>query len=177
MKKVQEELEREVGMERMVAESDLVNLEYMNMVIKESMRLHPVVPLLAPHEAMEDCTVSGFYIPRKSRVIINGWAIGRDPNSWPNAEEFLPERFIGTNIDLRGRDFQLIPFGSGRRSCPGIQLGLRVVQLVLAQLVHCFDWELPNGMSPSVLDMTEKFSLVVPRANHLLAIPTFRLHV
>ncbi|XP_077229416.1 cytochrome P450 71AU50-like [Tasmannia lanceolata] len=176
MKKVQEELEREVGMERMVAESDLVNLEYMNMVIKESMRLHPVGPLLAPHEAMEDCTVNGFYIPRKSRVIINGWAIGRDPNSWPNAEEFLPERFIGTNIDLRGRDFQLIPFGSGRRSCPGMQLGLRVVQLVLAQLVHCFDWELPNGMSPSDLDMTEKFSLVVPRANHLLAIPTFRLH-
>ncbi|XP_077252931.1 cytochrome P450 71AU50-like [Tasmannia lanceolata] len=175
MKKVQEELESVVGLERIVEESDLVNLEYLYMVVKESMRLHPVAPLLAPHESMEDCVVNGFFIPKKSRVIINFWAIGRDPNVWASPEEFYPERFIGTDIDVKGRHFQLIPFGSGRRSCPGMQLGLTVVQLVLAQLMHCFDWELPNGMSPSDLDMTEKFSLVVPRANHLLAIPTYRL--
>ncbi|XP_077252932.1 cytochrome P450 71AU50-like [Tasmannia lanceolata] len=175
MKKLQEELESVVGLDRVVEESDLVNLKYLYMVVKESMRLHPVAPLFAPHEAMEDCMVNGFYIPKTSRVIINCWAIGRDPDAWPNPEDFYPERFIGTDVDIRGHHFQLIPFGSGRRSCPGLQLGLTVVQFVLAQLVHCFDWELPNGMSPADLDMTEKFSLVVPRANHLLAIPTYRL--
>ncbi|KAJ8651111.1 hypothetical protein MRB53_004134 [Persea americana] len=175
LKKVQEELERVVGLERMVEESDLANLDYFDMVVKESMRLHPVAPLLIPHEAMEDCTVNGFHIPKRSRVIINVWAIGQDPEVWPNPQEFIPERFAGTNIDVTGRDFQLLPFGSGRRGCPGLQLGLTVVRLVLAQLVHCFDWELPDGLHPSDLDMSEKFSLVVPRANHLLAIPTYRL--
>ncbi|XP_077210470.1 cytochrome P450 71AU50-like isoform X2 [Tasmannia lanceolata] len=175
MKKVQEELESVVGMDRVVEETDLVNLKYLHMVVKESMRLHPVAPLFAPHEAIEDCMVNGLYIPKKSRIIINCWAIGRDPDAWPNPEQFYPERFMGTDVDIRGHHFQLIPFGSGRRSCPGLELGLTVVQFVLAQLVHCFDWELPNGMSPADLDMTEKFSLVVPRANHLLAIPTYRL--
>ncbi|XP_077229751.1 cytochrome P450 71AU50-like [Tasmannia lanceolata] len=175
MKKVQEELEATVGLERTVEESDLANLEYLDMVVKETMRLHPVAPLLIPHESMEDCVVNGFHIPKKSRIIINATAIGRDPDAWPNAEEFLPERFVGSNIDVRGRNFQLIPFGSGRRGCPGMQLGLTVVHLVLAQLIHCFDWELPNGMSPGDLNMSEKFSLVVPRAKHLMAVPTYRL--
>ncbi|KAB1210413.1 hypothetical protein CJ030_MR6G007164 [Morella rubra] len=106
--------------------------------------------------------------------MINVWAIGRDPSVWSDAEKFFPERFAGKNIDLRGRDFQLIPFGSGRRGCPGIQLGLTVVCLVLAQLVRCFDWELPNNMLPTELDMTEEFGLIVPRAKHLLAIPIYR---
>ncbi|XP_062148776.1 cytochrome P450 71AU50-like [Alnus glutinosa] len=176
MKKVQKELEDVVGLERMVEESDLDRLEYLEMVVKESMRLHPVAPLLLPHEAMEDCMINGFHIPKKSRVIINAWAIGRDPSVWSDAENFVPERFVGSDIDVRGRDFQLIPFGSGRRVCPGMQLGLTVVRLVVAQLVHCFDWELPNNMQPTELDMTEEFGIVTPRANHLLAIPsTYRL--
>ncbi|KAL5820335.1 hypothetical protein ACOSQ3_022217 [Xanthoceras sorbifolium] len=175
MKKVQEELENVVGLDRMVEESDLDNLEYLHMVIKESMRLHPVAPLLLPHESMEDCTVNGFYIPKKSRVIINVWAIGRDPSAWNDPEKFFPERFEGSNIDLRGHDFQLLPFGAGRRGCPGLQLGLTLVRLMLAQIIHCFDWKLPDNMLPSELDMTEKFSLVTPRAKHLLAIPCYRL--
>lgn len=175
MKKVQEELETVVGMDRMVEESDLEKLEYLDMVIKETMRLHPVAPLLIPHAAMEDCTVDGFHIPQNSRVIINIWTIGRDPSCWTDPEKFFPERFVGSSIDLRGRDFKLIPFGSGRRGCPGVQLGLTVVRLVLAQLVHCFDWELPNGMLHTELDMTEEFGLTIPRAKHLLAIPTYRL--
>jgi cytochrome P450 len=175
MKKIQKELEDVVGLERMVEESDLDGLEYMEMVVKESLRLHPVAPLLLPHEAMEDCMINGFHIPKKSRVIINAWAIGRDPSVWSDAENFFPERFVGSDIDVRGRDFQLIPFGSGRRVCPGMQLGLTVVRLVVAQLVHCFDWELPNNMQPTELDMTEEFGIVTPRANHLLAIPTYRL--
>jgi cytochrome P450 len=175
MKKVQKELKDVVGLERMVEESDLDSLEYLDMVLKENFRLHPVAPLLLPHEAMEDCTVNGFHIPQKSKVIINIWAIGRDPSVWRDAEKFFPERFVGSDIDVRGRDFQLIPFGSGRRGCPGMQLGLTVVRLVVAQLVHCFDWELPDNMLPNELDMTEEFGLVTPRAKHLLAIPTYRL--
>ncbi|KAG6660895.1 cytochrome P450 71AU50-like [Carya illinoinensis] len=175
MKKLQKELENVVGLKRMVEEADLDRLDYLSMVVKETFRLHPVVPLLLPHEAREDCTVNGFHIPRKSRIIINVWAIGRDPRVWSDAEKFFPERFLGRNIDLRGHDFQLIPFGSGRRGCPGMQLGLTVVRLVIAQLMHCFDWVLPNNILPTELDMTEEFGLTVPRAKHLLAIPTYRL--
>ncbi|CAL2255120.1 unnamed protein product [Prunus armeniaca] len=175
MKKVQKELENVVGLDKMVEESDLEKLDYLNMVVKETFRLHPVAPLLVPHASTEDCTVNGYHIPKKSRVLINVWAIGRDPNAWTDAEKFIPERFEGSSVDVRGNHFQLIPFGSGRRRCPGIQLGLTVVQLVLAQLVHCFDWELPNNMLPEELDMTEEFGLTVPRAKHLLAIPSYRL--
>ncbi|XP_042485844.1 cytochrome P450 CYP736A12-like [Macadamia integrifolia] len=178
MKRLQEELMNKVGIDRQVEEDDLVKLEYLDMVVKETMRLHPVAPFLLPHESLEDITINGYHIPKKSRVIINAWAIQRDPNVWStydNAEKFLPERFIGTDIDIKGRDFQLIPFGSGRRGCSGIYLGLTIVKLVLGQLVHGFGMELPNGLSPEDLDMTEKFSLVVPRANHLLIVPMLRV--
>ncbi|XAR49429.1 Abieta-7,13-dien-18-ol hydroxylase [Bertholletia excelsa] len=176
MKKVQNELEKVVGINGMVEESDMESLEYLDMVIKETLRLHPVAPLLIPHQAMDECVVNGFFIPKNSQVLINAFAIGRDQNAWTDADKFIPERFAGTNIDLRGHDFQLIPFGSGRRSCPGIQLGLIVVRLVVAQLMHCFHWKLPSDMLPSELDMTEEFGIVVSRANHLYALPSLRLH-
>ena len=176
MKKVQKELENVVGLERMVDESDLDSLEYLDMVVKETMRLHPALPLMVPHESLEDCTINDYHIPHKSRLLINVWAIGRDPSVWTEPGKFNPERFVRSNIDLKGHDFELIPFGSERRSCPGMQLGQTVVRLVLAQLIHCFDWELPNGMLPTELDMTEEFGLSTPRAKHLLAIPTYRLH-
>ncbi|MBA0740503.1 hypothetical protein Gogos_013699 [Gossypium gossypioides] len=175
MKKVQKELKNVIGMKRMVEESDLEKLKYLDMVVKESFRLHPVAPLLVPHASREDFTVNGFDIPKGARIFVNAWAISRDERVWTDAERFYPERFIGSDIDLRGRNFELIPFGAGRRGCPGMQLGLTVVRLVVAQMVHCFDWELPNGMLGSELDMREEFGLVCPRANHLLAIPTWRL--
>ncbi|KAK1592093.1 hypothetical protein Q3G72_019396 [Acer saccharum] len=175
MKKVHKELENVVGKDRMVEESDLDNLEYLNMVIKETFRIHPVVPFLI-HESREDCTVNGFHIPNKSRIFINTWAIGRDQNTWNDPEKFFPERFMESNIDLRGHDFELIPFGSGRRSCPGMQLGLIMVRLVIAQLMHCFNWELPDGMVATKLDMTEQFGVVMSRTKHLWAIPTYRLN-
>ncbi|GFP94166.1 cytochrome p450 cyp736a12 [Phtheirospermum japonicum] len=175
MKKLQNELESAVGLDHMVEEQHVHTLEYLDAVIKESLRLHPVAPLLIPHESMEDCVIDGFHIPKKSRILVNTWAIGRDPNVWPDPETFSPERFIGSHIDLRGQDFQLLPFGSGRRGCPGLQLGLTLVKLLVAQLVHCFDWELPNGMLPGDLDMSEYFGLVTSRVEHLMAIPTCRL--
>ncbi|RWR83938.1 cytochrome P450 CYP736A12-like protein [Cinnamomum micranthum f. kanehirae] len=176
LRKLQQGFMRVVGGDRMVEESDLRNVGCLDIVIKETLRLHPVAPLLGPHEATEDCTIEDFDVPKGCGIIINAWAIGRDPTVWNNAEEFYPERFAGSNVDVKGLHFQLIPFGSGSRSCPWMHLGLMVFRLVLAQLVHCFDWELPNGMSPSDLVMSEKFSIVVPRAHHLLALPSYRLH-
>lgn len=176
MKLVQQEIGNVRPNCEFVEESDLSKLNYLDMVVKESMRLHPVAPLLVPHESIRDVVIDGYYIPNKSRILVNTWGIGRDPRIWSgNVEEFLPERFAGTNIDLRGKCFQLAPFGSGRRGCPGIHLGLVYIKLVVAQLVHNFDWELPFGISPNGLNMDESFGLTMPRANHLLAIPSLRL--
>lgn len=176
-KKLQQELENVVGLNKMVEEKDLPKLHYLNMVVKESLRLHPVGPTLFPRKAKKDVIVDGYFIPKKSRILVNIWTIARDQDVWfENAQEFNPERFIGRDhIDLRGNDFQLLPFGSGRRGCPGLQLGLTTVRLVLAQLVHSFNWNLPNGMSPNDLDMTENLGLTMTRASHLLAVPTYRL--
>nr|GMC91327.1 cytochrome P450 CYP736A12-like [Ipomoea batatas] len=177
MKKVKEEIESHVGLDRMVEESDLEHFKYLEIVIKESLRMHPVVPLLLPHAAIEDCEVDGFHIPKGATVTVNVWAIGRDPNVWSDPEKFFPERFNKSSLEYRGQDFELLPFGSGRRSCPGMQLGITVVRLVVAQLLHCFDWKLPNGMLPKDLDMTEESGLSLSRAEHLRAIPTYRLHI
>ncbi|MBA0557684.1 hypothetical protein Golob_014734 [Gossypium lobatum] len=175
MLKFQQELESVIG-KRMVEENDLPKLEYLDMVVRETLRLHPVAPLLVPRESMEDIVIDGCYIPKKSRVLVNVWAIGRDPNVWSNnVEEFSPERFINSNIELHGHDFELIPFGSGRRVCPGKKLGLITIKLILAQLVHCFDWELPSGMSPNELDMTENFGTSLPRKTNLCAKPIYRM--
>ncbi|XP_009629564.2 cytochrome P450 71AU50-like [Nicotiana tomentosiformis] len=174
MKKLQKELDEVVGIERMVDESDLENMKYLDMVIKEGLRLHSIVPVLH-HEAMEDCVVDGFHIQKGSRIMINCYAIQRDPNVWPEPEKFFPERFVGSSVDIRGRDFQLLPFGSGKRSCPGMQLGITIVRLVVAQLVHCFDWELQNGMQPLDLDIDEQFGMVACKEKPLMAIPTYRL--
>nr|XP_016440977.1 PREDICTED: cytochrome P450 CYP736A12-like [Nicotiana tabacum] len=172
MKKLQRELEEVVGMDRMVEESDLENLKYLGMVVKEGLRLHSIVPLMH-HEAMEDCVVNGFHIQKGSRIMINCYAIQRDPNVWPEPEKFLPERFVGSSIDIRGRHFQLLPFSSGRRSCPEMQLGITIVRLVVAQLVHCLDWEIPNGMQPLDLDVDEQFGIVLCKEKPLMVIPTF----
>lgn len=177
MKKLQKEIEEKVGRRnRTIEESDIESLEYLDMVIKETFRLHPVAPLLLPHESIEDCTIDGFHIPKKSRILVNTKAIGLDPTVWEEPEKFFPERFSSkdNNVDIRGRDFRLIPFGSGRRSCPGSQLGLTLVRLMVAQLVHCFDWELPNGMRPEELDTKEVFGVVTARANHLMLVPKYR---
>ncbi|KAL5699997.1 hypothetical protein ACHQM5_025502 [Ranunculus cassubicifolius] len=177
MKLVQEELKDKVGLHRLVEEEDLDNLKYLKMVIKESMRLHAPPPFLY-RTPMEDLTINGYCIPKNSRIIINIWAMARDPNVWSdNAEEFYPERFLETSTEPLGHDFRFLPFGSGRRICPAWLLGSTLVELIVAQLTHCFNLQLPNGISPTDLDMSERFGLTSPRVNHLFAVPTYRVLV
>uniref|UniRef100_A0A0E0B3H3 Flavonoid 3'-monooxygenase n=1 Tax=Oryza glumipatula TaxID=40148 RepID=A0A0E0B3H3_9ORYZ len=161
--KATEELDRVVGRGRLVTETDMPSLPYVEAIVKETMRVHPVAPLLAPHVAREDASVGGYDIPAGTRVLVNVWTIARDPALWDSPEEFMPERFIGSKIDVKGQDFQLLPFGSGRRMCPGHSLGLKVIQLSLASLLHGFEWRLPDGVSAGELSMEEVFGLSTPR--------------
>ncbi|XP_075655469.1 cytochrome P450 84A1-like [Castanea sativa] len=175
LKKVQQELADVVGLDRRVEEGDFDKLKYLKCCLKETLRLHPPIPLLL-HETSEDAEVAGYYIPAKSRVMINAWAIGRDNNSWEDAETFKPSRFLQEGVpDYKGSNFEFIPFGSGRRSCPGMQLGLYALDLCVAHLLHCFTWELPDGMKPSEMDMNDVFGLTAPRAIRLVAVPTKRV--
>ena len=115
--------------------------------------------------------INGYFVPAKTKVIVNAWAIGRDPNHWNEAERFYPDRFLGSGIDFKGNDFQFIPFGAGRRICPGMAFAVPNIELPLAQLLYHFDWKLPNGMKEEELDMEEAFGLTVRRKNDLILIP------
>ncbi|CAL9207208.1 unnamed protein product [Musa hybrid cultivar] len=178
MKRVQQDLAHVVGLDRKVHESDLDKLSFLKCVTKETLRLHPPIPLLL-HETAEDCEVAGYTVPARSRVMINVWAIGRDKSSWEDADAFRPSRFTpggcAASLDFKGNYFEFLPFGSGRRSCPGMQLGLHALELAVAQLLHCFTWTLPDGMKPSELDMGDVFGLTAPRAVRLAAVPAPRL--
>ncbi|KAG0523869.1 hypothetical protein BDA96_07G160200 [Sorghum bicolor] len=160
-----EELDRVVGRGRWVTEKDVAHdLPYLQAVIKETMRVHPVAPLLPPHVAREDASIAGYDIPKGTHVLINVWTIGRDPAVWDAPEEFRPERFVGSKVDVKGQDFELLPFGSGRRMCPGYNLGLKEIQLSLANLLHGFTWRLPEGMvKEEDLSMDELFGLSTTR--------------
>ena len=174
--KATEELDRVIGRERLVTEGDIPNLPYMEAIVKETLRLHPVSPLLSPRMSREDASMGSYDIPTGTIVFVNVWAIGRDPAVWgDDADEFRLERFVGSSLDMKGQDFELLPFGSGRRMCPGIGLGLKMLQLVLANLVHGFAWRLPDGMAKEELSMEEKFGISVSRMDQLKAIPEPRL--
>lgn len=172
MEKAQNEVRGVLGDRRVVLESDLHHLKYMKAIIKEVFRFHPAVPVLVPRESMEDVTIDGYKIPAKTRIYVNAWAIGRDKESWEDPETFKPERFLGTdkNIDFKGNDFELIPFGAGRRGCPAITFSIAVIELALAQLLHSFDWELPPGISAKDLDLTEVFGISMHRRDHLYVV-------
>jgi len=180
MKRAQEELDEVVGRKQMVEESDAERLPYLHAVVKEVFRMHPAVPLLIPHRADGRCEIEGFVIPKNTQIIINVWAIGRDPSIWNEPSEFVPERFIDqklSRVDYKGQNMELIPFGAGRRMCVGLPLASRMVHVLLASLLHSFDWELPEGMPAEQLDITDKFGLTLQKAVPLEAIPTPRLPV
>ncbi|XP_077241911.1 cytochrome P450 71A1-like [Tasmannia lanceolata] len=170
MKKAQEEVRRVDCKKSMVQEEDIRGMDYLKSIIKETLRLHPAAPLLVPRETISATELQGYRIPPKTRVMINAWAIGRDPDSWDNAEEFCPERFMNSPIDFKGKDFELIPFGVGRRGCPGISFAISTIELVLANLLYWFDWELPDAEKKG-LDMTEAAGLTVHRNCDLHLVP------
>ncbi|KAM0953044.1 putative flavonoid 3'-monooxygenase [Dioscorea sansibarensis] len=161
--KATEELDQVIGKDRWVNEKDIPNLPYIEAIVKETMRMHPVAPMLVPRLSREDSTIDGYDIPAGTRVLINVWTIGRDPTIWDAPDEFRPERFIGKAIDVKGNNFELLPFGAGRRMCPGYSLGLKVIQVSLANLLHGFKWKLPHGMKVEDLNMDEIFGLSTPR--------------
>ncbi|XP_071712997.1 labd-13Z-ene-9,15,16-triol synthase, chloroplastic-like [Rutidosis leptorrhynchoides] len=177
MKRIQEELADVVGVNNIVEESHLPKLQYLDATIKETFRLHPVSPFLLPRVPSQECKVGGYTIPKGSIVFLNVYSLHRDPRYWDNALEFNPERFLineGTNkCDYIGNNFKFIPFGSGRRVCPGIPLADKIQMYMLASLLHSFDWNLPEGEEH---DLTEKFGITLKKSKPLLAIPSQRLH-
>ena len=175
MAKVQEEVRTKMQ----VGDNNVVGqLSYLKLVVKETLRLHMPAPLLVPRVCKEQCRLGGYTIPAGSRVVINTWAMGRDPSYWEDAESFRPERFLDRNVDFKGTSFEFLPFGAGRRICPGIEFGLATIELCLAQLLLYFDWKLPGAMEPEDLDMSETSvgALSVYRKEPLRLIATTSMH-
>lgn len=172
MARAQNEIEQALGKDcTIIQESDISKLPYVQAVIKESLRLHPPTVFLLPRKADQDVELYGYVVPKNAQVLVNLWAIGRDPKVWKNAEVFMPERFLESDIDVKGRDFELLPFGAGRRICPGLTLAYRMLNLMMATLIHSFDWKLEDGISPQDLDMTEKFGITLQKVKPLQVIP------
>ncbi|XP_051208931.1 premnaspirodiene oxygenase-like [Lolium perenne] len=168
MDKLQGEIRQAFRGKAAISESDIEasgGLPYLKLVIKENLRLHPPVPLLVPRESVEACKVDGYMIPAGSRIIVNAWAIGRDSRYWEDAEEFRPERFEDCAVDFMGSDYEFLPFGAGRRMCPGISYAVPVLQMALVQLCYHFDWSLPEGVAE--VDMTEADGLGLRRKSPL----------
>ncbi|CAI0398383.1 unnamed protein product [Linum tenue] len=156
-----------------VDEAGFAELNYLKSILRETLRLHPPAPLLVPLECQERVVIAGYGIPEKTRVYINVLAIGQDSRHWAEPQEFCPERFLDRPeaSDYKGTCFEFIPFGAGRRMCPGILFGMTFAEIMLANLLYHFDWELPNGIKPQDLDMSERFGITVTRKNDLHLIP------
>ncbi|XP_038713297.1 dimethylnonatriene synthase-like [Tripterygium wilfordii] len=163
LKKAQEELDINVGRQNWVQESDIKNLKYLQAIVKETLRLYPPGPITGPREATEDCYIGGYHVPKGTRLIVDIWKLQRDPNVWSNPTAFEPERFMTTHagIDVRGSNFEYMPFSSGRRSCPGVTFGLQVVQLTLARLIQGFD--LRTAVAGAEVDMREGLGIALPK--------------
>lgn len=181
MEKARREIDSEIGKSRLVEESDIVNLPYLQAIVKETLRLHPTAPIIV-RESSQHCTIGGYDVPAKTRLFVNVWAIGRDPKHWESPLEFRPERFVSqseesagkSQLDVRGQHFHLLPFGSGRRGCPGTSLALQVVQTTLATLIQCFEWKVPGG--DGTVKMEEGPGITLPRAHPFVCVPMARLN-
>ncbi|XP_068649532.1 cytochrome P450 76C4-like [Aristolochia californica] len=174
MVKIQEELDQVVGANNVVEEKHLSSLRYLSAVVKEAMRLHPASPLMLPRTPSQTTTLGGYSVPKGTRVLVNTWATVRDPDIWEKPNEFIPERFTTSDRkwDFSGNDFDFFPFGSGRRICPGISMADRMIMYGLATLLHSFDWRLPDDTE---LDLSERFGIVLKKAEPLVLIPKPRL--
>eukprot|EP00253_Pinus_taeda_P007555 PITA_07555 len=181
MKRLQEEIECTVGKHAKVKESEVASMKYLHSVVRETLRLYPPGPLGIPRESAEGVTIGEYHIPKKTMLLVNLWAIGRDPNVWgKDASEFKPERFmeeLGGHNDYTDitstQDLRMLPFGAGRRGCPGAPMAIPTISLALAQLLHIFDWTVEGD--PSQLDMKEAHAVSMPREIPLFAFPSLRL--
>ncbi|XP_020203433.1 geraniol 8-hydroxylase [Cajanus cajan] len=164
MSKAKRELEQSIGIGNPIEESDVTRLPYLCAIIKETLRLHPAAPLLLPRKGNIDVEINGYTIPQGAQIFINVWAIGRDPSIWDNPNSFSPERFLGSEIDVKGRHSQLTPFGGGRRICPGLPLAMRMLHLMLGSLINGFDWKFENDVNPDI-DMGQPLRAIPFRIN------------
>ncbi|XP_042013050.1 cytochrome P450 736A117-like [Salvia splendens] len=169
--KLQTEVREIVQDRHVITDDDLGKMQYLKAVIKETLRLHAPVSLLG-RVTREDITVMGYDISANTWVLVNTWAIGRDPASWDQPEMFHPERFLNSSLDFKGLDFKFVPFGHGRRGCPGIALAIASVEVVLANLMHKFEWKLPMGAKCEDLDVMEQPGVNLHRKNPLIVVPT-----
>ncbi|CAN6363401.1 unnamed protein product [Urochloa humidicola] len=170
--RAQLEIRRVLAGQDRVHEAALVDLHYLKAVIMETLRLHPISPLI-PRVCLDDRKILGYHVPKGTIVVINAWAISRDPKYWQEPEKFMPERFQGedSTVKARGLEFGFMPFGGGRRICPGISFAQINIEIALASLLYHFDWELPNGVKPEEVDMSELFGITVRRNAELLLRP------
>lgn len=169
--KARDELEKVLGKDGFVQELDISKFPFLQAIVKETFRLHPPGPFLVPHKAETVVEMCGFTVPKNAQILVNVWAMGRDPSIWTDPNIFLPERFLEHTTDFKGQDFELIPFGAGRRICPGLPLANKMVHLMLASLVHCFHWRLADEMKPEDINMSETFGITLHRSEPLRAIP------
>ncbi|XP_056167229.1 cytochrome P450 CYP82D47-like [Syzygium oleosum] len=174
LKQAQQELDSHIGQERQVTEPDIKNLVYLQAIVKETMRLYPAAPLSVPHESVEDCTIGGYHVTAGTRLLFNISKLHQDPKVWPNPLEFRPERFLTTHkdLDVRGQNFEYLPFGSGRRMCPGVSFALQVLHIALATLLHSF--EIETALDGPV-DMRAGMGITSPKVTPLEVILTPRL--
>ncbi|KAL8261313.1 hypothetical protein R6Q59_025362, partial [Mikania micrantha] len=168
MAKSKEELEQVIGKGNIIKEDDIINLPYLSCIVKETFRVHPPAPFLLPRNVEHQVELNGYVVPKGIKMIINAWAIGQDPTIWDDPKEFKPERFMGREIDVRGQNFELIPFGAGRRICPGLPLALRTIPIILGSLLNNFDWKLDGKMN---IDMNETFGITLQKAKPLCVVP------
>ena len=147
LKTAQEELDAHVGRDRLVEESDITNLVYLQAIIKETMRLHPPALISPAHESIDNCVVAGYNIPKGTRLMVNLWKLHRDPNVWSDPDQFQPERFLTSNkdIDYKGQQYEYLPFGSGRRMCPGVSFAIKTLHFTLASALQGFELAKPSN--------------------------------
>ncbi|XP_010541760.1 PREDICTED: cytochrome P450 71B12-like [Tarenaya hassleriana] len=171
MRKVQTELRERIKNKDNITEEGMKDLDYLKMVIKETFRINPVFLLLAPRETMNDVKINGYSVPKKTRIQVNIWAIHRNPETWKDPERFIPERFAEADMDYKGQNFELLPFGSGRRVCPGMGMGMALVHLALMNLLYRFDWKLPEGTKIEDVDVEEIYGLTARKKEPLQLVP------
>ncbi|KAF2284004.1 hypothetical protein GH714_017907 [Hevea brasiliensis] len=172
MKRAQEEVRRAVGPnKRRVEGKEVEKIKYIDCIVKETFRKHPPVPLLVPHFSMKHCKIGGYDILPGTTIYVNAWGMGKDPTIWDNPEEFFPDRFLNSEVDYRGSHFELVPFGAGRRICPGLAMGTTAAKYILSNLLYGWDYEMPRGHKFEDFPLIEEGGLTVHNKQDIMVIP------